>query len=898
MDKLYRVLLLLVFFGLGIPCASAADTILFNPQTTQMDIGSSQNVEVVMDEVPEGLAGFNITISVLDPEIAEITAVTLPDWCVVIEDPIVPSSSVTIEVIDLFKNKEPGATNVLLGTITLTGKKAGTSDLNISEGSTYDSDNSEFVYIIPGAIPGKVDVLDKEAPVINSVNLNNSNPNTGDYILVTVDATDNVGVSSVKANDVSLLNQEGNIWNGSITALAGTHFVNVSAMDGAGNITWHNSTSYMTNKSTPTITWSNPVDITYGTALSGDQLNAVATDPEGNTVAGNFAYNPAEGTVLGVGAGQPLHAEFTPADTENYTTASKDVTISVSKSNPTITWNNPVDITYGTALSGDQLNAVATDPEGNTIAGSFVYTPAAGTILDVGNDQPLHAEFTPADAGSYTTASKDVTINVSKSTPTITWNNPADIVYGTELSNYQLNAAASVPGDFTYTPAEGTVLGAGNDQKLHADFAPADSANYTTASKDVQINVLEVPVTPVEKLTPTITWNNPADITFGTALSDIQLNAEASVPGTFTYTPAGGALLNVGTHTLHVDFTPEDAQNYNITSKDVQINVIPVPPVAKVTPTITWNSPADITFGTALSDIQLNPVAKDPVTGNTIEGTYTYTPAAGTVLEVGNGQNLHVDFTPADTATYTNATANVTINVLENIEQPVIDVNQPEIQSVTLFPANTTAGSKIDISVNIKNNTEVAKVMADNAQLMNVDGNWQGNITAPSSPGRYSLSVKADDAAGNTVDTSVPYEVVRRHGSVNIEILPIVNKVVAGENTNLAIKVKNTQNIDDTFKVRISVNGLPAFYRAGASWFDWTEKTVNLKANEEVLIPIEMKVPVGTVTGLKVLKGSVNSEKFSVHGSDNGYLVISHPTKNINKQIGPKGLWLGHKWIS
>ena len=40
----------------------------------------------------------------------------------------------------------------------------------------------------------------------------------------------------------------------------------------------------------PTITWSNPADITYGTALSGTQLNATATDPvTGNTVNGSLS---------------------------------------------------------------------------------------------------------------------------------------------------------------------------------------------------------------------------------------------------------------------------------------------------------------------------------------------------------------------------------------------------------------------------------------------------------------------------------------------------------------------------------------------------------------------------------------------------------------------------------
>ena len=81
MDKLYRVLILLgIFLGLGISCASAANVVTFDPQTVEVYPGSSQDVKIVMDEVPDGLAGFNITISILDPEIAEITAVSFPSW--------------------------------------------------------------------------------------------------------------------------------------------------------------------------------------------------------------------------------------------------------------------------------------------------------------------------------------------------------------------------------------------------------------------------------------------------------------------------------------------------------------------------------------------------------------------------------------------------------------------------------------------------------------------------------------------------------------------------------------------------------------------------------------------------------------------------------------------------
>ena len=78
-----------------------------------------------------------------------------------------------------------------------------------------------------------------------------------------------------------------------------------------------------------------------------------------------------------------------------------------------------------------------------------------------------------------------------KQTPTITWSNPANITYGTALSNIQLDASASVPGPFVYTPPAGTVLNVGSHQKLNTTFMPNDIVNYTTAPAAVSINVLE-----------------------------------------------------------------------------------------------------------------------------------------------------------------------------------------------------------------------------------------------------------------------------------------------------------------------------------------------------------------------------------------------------------------------
>lgn len=153
-------------------------------------------------------------------------------------------------------------------------------------------------------------------------------------------------------------------------------------------------------------------------------------------------------------------------------------------------------------------------------------------------------------------------------------------------------------------------------------------------------------------ITPTITWNNPSDITYGTLLSATQLNATANTPGTFTYTPALGAKLNTGAEqTLKVDFTPTDLINYEVISKTVTINV------TKATPIITWSNPENITFGTPLSATQLNAEAD-------VDGSFIYTPDFGTILSVGDGQNLQADFIPTDTDNYISTSKTVLINIV------------------------------------------------------------------------------------------------------------------------------------------------------------------------------------------------------------------------------------------
>jgi hypothetical protein len=409
---------------------------------------------------------------------------------------------------------------------------------------------------------------------------------------------------------------------------AGTHIVTVNfTPDDAANYNAGSASVLVTvTKASSAVTWNNPADIVYGTALGASQLNATAS------IAGTFAYVPAAGTVLAAGS-HTLAVTFTPTDAANYNGATASVTLNVTKATSALTWSNPADIVYGTALGALQLNATANVP------GTFAYSPAAGVVLGAGS-ATLSVTFTPTDANNYNGATASVTLNVAKAAAALTWSNPADIVYGTALSAVQLNATANVPGTFAYSPAAGTVLGAGS-ATLSVTFTPTDANNYNGATASVTLNVA--------KAASAITWSNPADIVYGTAIGATQLNATANVAGAFVYSPAEGTLLNAGTQTLSVTFTPADSGNYNGATASVTINV------GKAASAITWSNPANVIYGTALGAEQLNATAN-------IAGTFAYSPAAGTLLN-GGTQTLSVTFTPADSGNYDGATASVTINV-------------------------------------------------------------------------------------------------------------------------------------------------------------------------------------------------------------------------------------------
>jgi len=357
--------------------------------------------------------------------------------------------------------------------------------------------------------------VDKKAPVITAPTISPVSPIFGQSVTASYSCAD--GGSGVVICGPSGSGQIPPTANtGTLTSAVdsttGTHTFTVTSQDLVGNVSAPSSVTYTVGKATPVITWSNPSSITYGTALGATQLDATAN------VSGTFAYTPPAGTVLTAGT-QTLSVTFTPADTNDYASATATVQLTVNKALPTITWPTPGSIFYGTPLGATQLDATASVP------GTFAYNPGTGTILTAGN-QTLSVTFTPTDSNDYTSATATTLLVVNKATPVVTWPTPAPISYGTALSSTQLDATASVPGTFAYNPGAGTILQPGN-QTLSVTFTPTDSVDYTPATKSVTLLVTQALIS-----------FSPSSVNFGTVRlgSTPSIKVVVSNPGTSSLT--------------------------------------------------------------------------------------------------------------------------------------------------------------------------------------------------------------------------------------------------------------------------------------------------------------------------------------------------------------------------
>ena len=485
----------------------------------------------------------------------------------------------------------------------------------------------------------------------------------------------------------------------------------------------------------PTSTIASPASLTFSPNAQSVGLSAnvtSSTDVEGGTVT--FTISGIAGSAISqaVTAGSASGIFTVPGGTKAGTyaiqaaysgtpafTSSSDssAALKILPATPIITWNNPADITQGTALGATQLNATANVP------GTFAYTPAGGTVLAQGAAQSLSVRFTPTDTTDYNGASASVTINVKAPVLialTITAGN-ATQQYGQATPplnsvTYSGFARGDGPGSLSGTIACMTTAKSSSPVGTYPiNCSGLSSSKYAISFVVGALSITAAPLT-VTASSATRQFGQANPVFTGTIKGFVNGDGASALSGTLTCSSPATATSSVSGSPYPVNCSGVSSANYKIAFVAGTLSI------TKATPVITWSTPAGITQGTALGSQQLNASASVP-------GNFVYTPPAGTVLAAGNAQKLSATFTPTDTADYNSASASVTINVqavaakvaVPNVVGETQAAASSAITGAGLVVGNvTTASSSTVAAGNVISETPAAGTQVATASAVNL----------------------------------------------------------------------------------------------------------------------------------------------------------------------------------
>ena len=406
---------------------------------------------------------------------------------------------------------------------------------------------------------------------------------------------------------------------------------------------------------TPTVNWSAPAAITYGTALSATQLNAAATY-NGSSVAGTYNYSPAAGTVLAAGS-QTLNVTFTPSDTTTYNAATAKVTLTVNQATLTITANsasraygasNPA-FTYTPTgfVNGDMSSVLSGSPSLTTTAtassppSGYPITAAAGTLA----------------AANYSFTFVNSTLTVNPAGLTITASSPA-VTYGSAVPAITPGYAGFVNGDtatsLTTAPACSTTYATTSTPGTY----PSNCSGAADANYAISYTAGLVTVSPAGL---TITASSPA-VTYGSAVPAITPGYAGFVNGntasSLTTAPACSttytATSTPGTYPSNCSGAVDADYAISYTAGLVT--------VSKATPTVTtWPTASAITTGQTLASSTLTPSTATAGGAASVNGTFAWTTPSTTPSQGTDPES--VTFTPSNTTDYNTVTDLVSVTV-------------------------------------------------------------------------------------------------------------------------------------------------------------------------------------------------------------------------------------------
>jgi hypothetical protein len=561
-----------------------------------------------------------------------------------------------------------------------------------------------------------------------------------------------------------------------LTATSGYTLSGISAnfftVAGASSVT-HSANSGVITAVFPATSLSVPV-FTLTSSIETRTVNSVATgftiNSTGDAIASFSITPPAPaGMSFNTTTGEFTGTPTSTADVTNYTITATNLIGSATR---TFTFTVTAPIVISDApIGGIAAPVTGADPARTTTAGTgytgtiswspsaklfapvtvytatITLTPTSGyTLTGVGANF-----FTVAGATSVSHDANSGVITAefpatAKLSQTITFDTPSAMTVGGSTQTVSPTASSSLTVTLTSTTTgictvSGFVITAVGSGTCSITASQAGNTNYEAATQVVQ--------TFASKATQTITFIDPADITYGQSPSSLSATSTSSLTVAFTTATSGICTVSGTTLTILSSGTCTiNANQAGDASYEAATQVAQSFTIAKATPSLSNFADLSKTVGDA--SFTLSP----PTVANSLPGSFTYTSAttatatiSGTTITLGSAGTtvITATFTPTDTANYNSATMTMTLTL--SVAAPAFTLSSSsETRTVntaaTGFTINSTGGAIASFEI-----SATPAGMSFNTST----GALTGTPTTVASATSY--TVTATNATGSTTQT-------------------------------------------------------------------------------------------------------------------------------------------------
>ncbi|NBV24628.1 MAG: hypothetical protein EBS05_22250 [Proteobacteria bacterium] len=296
------------------------------------------------------------------------------------------------------------------------------------------------------------------------------------------------------------------------------------------------------NQLVPSLTWTAPPAVTYGTPLGAAQLNATPS------VSGLLTYAPPAGTVLPVGT-NVLGVTLAPTDSTTYLGATATVNWVVNRAALTATavsqtraygmLNSPLTVNYSGFVNGETVADLTSPAVANTTA----------DINSLPGTYPIVASGATAANYNITHIAGLLTVTAI---PPVLVAGPTNqtVLAGTDVSFVASATGAPAPLYQWYYNATNALPGATNEMLMVPNAQPADEGSYTVVAANAGGSVTSAVATLTVYVLPAITTQPASQSVIQGGTVTFSVTATGTAPLSYQWQSNGVDVVGATSTTL------------------------------------------------------------------------------------------------------------------------------------------------------------------------------------------------------------------------------------------------------------------------------------------------------------------------------------------------------------